>query len=94
MLLEALGADTTLSLDDAFPLFDYDQTPECHEWREEDGYSGASLKLCSDRVLISGWDNPRDGGGLTCSIENFWTNPHAMLERLSARDETLPLTER
>lgn len=83
MLLKALGTDTTLSLGDAFPLFDYELTPECQEWREEDGYSGASLKLCSDRVIISGWDNPRDGGASTCSIENFWTNPRAILERLS-----------
>lgn len=81
-LFEALGPDTSLSIGDGYPLFDYDRTPTSREWRQEDGYVGASLELQGDRVIIAGWDNPRDGGAIRCSIENFWSNPVAMLERL------------
>lgn len=73
-LLEALGPDTDLSLEDAFPLFDYDRVPT-KAWREQDGLAGAALKLEGDQVVVEGWDNPRDGGAAIYSIENFWTDP-------------------
>ena len=62
-----------LRLKDAFILFDYNKI-ERVEFEKTEGIRGDFFKIIDGKVIVGGWDNPRDGGENYTSIEFLWYN--------------------
>lgn len=76
----------SLSLEDAFILFDYNKI-EPVDLHFEEGIRGSYLRINGGTVTIGGWDNPRDGGEYNTSPENLWYNCNTIIPN-ELRSET------
>lgn len=74
ILIDAVHADSNLTLADGFPLFDYSKIPvKLYNYEDENGKSGAFWNLSGNHIFIGGWSRQgRDGGGHVVSIEKVW----------------------
>ncbi len=62
-----------LTLQDSFVMFDYDKIKPIY-LEKVNGIKGKYIKLEDGRCIVGGWDNPRDGGQNSTSIEYLWYN--------------------
>lgn len=84
-IFKALGTQTVLTLNDAFPLIDYEALEQgAYSWEKDFGNTGSFLRLRKGFLHYGGWSSPRDGGAKSTDLEwclhygkdyfNFFTN--------------------
>ena len=57
-----------------FRIFDYEKIPVI-EYEKVDGNSGVSFSVKNGEVKVGYQLNPREGGGMTYTIEYLWKHP-------------------
>ena len=70
--------NSKLTKSDGFLIFDYSKIKEV-EFKLIDGIRGIYFKIINGKVIVGGWDNPRDGGENYFSVEYLWYNTEACL---------------
>ena len=71
---------SNLTFNDGFLLFDYDKIEEV-EFEKIEGITGKYFKIIDGKVIVGGWDNPRDGGENYTSVEYLWYNMKSRLPK-------------
>ena len=73
--------NSKLRLKDAFILFDYNKIEKI-EFEKTKGIRGDFFKIINGKVIVGGWDNPRDGGENYTSVEFLWYNIESRVQKL------------
>lgn len=69
-----------LTKNDGFLIFDYNRIKKI-EYEKIDGQRGIYFKIIDGKVIVGGWDNPRDGGENYSSVEFLWYNTQSRLPK-------------
>lgn len=68
---------------DSFVIFDYNKIEKI-SFEKNDGMTGIYFKIENGRCIVGGWDNPRDGGENSTSIEYLWYNLDSRIPKVFA----------
>ncbi len=63
--------NSNLKLNDGFVIFDYNKIKKI-KFEKIEGISGDYFKIEEGKVIVGGWQNPRQGGEKYLSVEHLW----------------------
>lgn len=69
-----------LTHNDGFLIFDYSKIKKI-DFVKDEGNRGIYFRVIDGKVIVGGWENPRDGGENYSSVEHLWYNTESRIPK-------------